>query len=256
MGVDDRAPDAAEADEALLQARIANLGQEPSDAARARIMAAVRQAPMTPVNAPRRLGLRMRWRLALLGVGAAGLLATGGAGAMAASASALPRSPAYALRLLSEGLRVALADPHQQSRLHLQFAAAKVRQAREELGRGDVSGAATLLDDCSKDLEAARAEVNALPGSAEAADLAAEQVKVSADAEIERVKVEVIRAAEAVPTPEPKATPEASAAATAAPTAPPRETPEPSAAPSPAPTEPAGPPESTPPPTPEPAPTP
>src|ERR1700682_4206857 len=179
MGVDDDlTPAQPTPDELRVGALITNLAQDPSDEARARIMAAVRSAPM-PATAPRRrVAMGSRWRMALVGFGATGLLFSASAGALAASSDALPRSPAYGLRRFEENLRVAVADSHQQPRLHLQFASERLRQAKAQLRRGDVSDAARLLSDSKHDLEDAQTELQNIHDPSEVLDLASEKARL------------------------------------------------------------------------------
>jgi hypothetical protein len=191
MGVeDDLTPAEPTPEELYLGERIANLAQHPSDEARARIMAAVRSTAM-PATAPRRRSaVRRRWRLALAGFGAACLFLSISAGALAASSDALPNSPAYELRRFEENLRVAVADPREQARLRLQFAAERVRQAKAEIRRGNVSVATKLLSDSRHDLEEAQIELHDIHDQSKASDLAREHDRVQSDAASEQNQLE------------------------------------------------------------------
>jgi hypothetical protein len=179
-------------DELALAPRIAMLAQDPSGAARARIMAAVRSAPMPATASPRRAAAGGRWRLALVGFGTAGLLVVASVGALAASSDALPNSPAYKLRLFEESLRVAVADPRQQSRLHLQFAAEKVRQAKEQIRLGDATVAAELLSDTRHDLSQAETELQATNDAAEELNLEVEHDSLQSETVIAQAEVNTI----------------------------------------------------------------
>jgi gas vesicle protein len=179
-------------EELHLGARIANLAQDPSAEARARIMAAVRSTPLPATPPRRRIGMGHRWRTALVGFGASGLLFGATAGALAASSDALPSSPAYGLRRVEENLRVAVANQREQPRLRLQFAAEKLGQAKAQARRGDVSDAAKLLSDCKNDLEQARAELQEVSNPSEVQHLSAEQTRLQTDAVVEQHQVETI----------------------------------------------------------------
>jgi hypothetical protein len=193
MGVEDDLVPAQPSDEELrIGARIAGLAQDPSDEARARIMAAVRSTPMPAAGSRRRVAMRRQWRVALAGFGATALLLGASAGALAASSDALPSSPAYGLRRFQENLRVAVADQHQQPRLRLQFAAEKLRQAKVEASHGDVSDAAKLLSDCQHDLEDAQAELHDINDPSEVQNLSTEKAQLQADAANQQGQVETI----------------------------------------------------------------
>ena len=193
MGVENEpmSPEATPED-LRLGARIANIAQDPSAEAQARIMAAVRTAPM-PGRAPRgRIAMGHRLRTALVGLGASGLLFGATAGALAASSDALPSSPAYGLRHIEENLRVAVADQREQPRLRLRFAAEKLSQAREQARRGDVSDAARLLSDAKHDLEQAQAELHDVNNPSDVQSLSAERTRLQTDAAVEQHQVETI----------------------------------------------------------------
>jgi hypothetical protein len=179
-------------DEMALGARIAELAQDPSDGARARIMAAVRNAPTPATATRRRIAGGSRWRPVLVGFGTAALLLFASVGALAASSDALPNSPAYKLRLFEENVRVAVADPREKPRLHLQFAAERVRQAKEQIRRGGARVAAELLSDCKHDLAEAEAELLATDDPAEERALEEEHDRVESDAVIQQAQVETI----------------------------------------------------------------
>jgi hypothetical protein len=194
-------------DELALAPGIAMLAQDPSEAARARIMAAVRSAPMPATASPRRTAAGGRWRLALVGFGAAGLLVVASVGALAASSDALPNSPAYRLRLFEENLRVAVADPRQQSRLHLQFAAEKVRQAKEQIRLGDATVAAELLSDTRHDLSQAETELRASNDAAEELNLEVEHDSLQSETVIAQAEVNIIVNSGGAGSPAPNPTP-------------------------------------------------
>jgi hypothetical protein len=183
MGVDDDLESTQPTpDDVRLGARIANLAEEPSAAARARIMAAVRGAPM-PASAPRRrVALGRRWRLALVGFGTTGILVAASAGALAASSDALPNSPTYELRHVEENLRVAVASQREQPRLRLQFAAEKLRQAKAQIRNGDAGNAARLVSDSRHDLQDAEAELKDLHDPAESQAIVSAEALLQADA--------------------------------------------------------------------------
>jgi hypothetical protein len=226
---DDQLPTDATPADLRLASRIAGLAQDPSDEARARIMAAVRSAPM-PVAASGRRFAAGRWRPVLAGLGATGVLLFASAGALAASSDALPNSPAYGLRRFEENLRVAVADPPGQLRLHLQFAADKVRQAKEQVTKGDAGVAAELLSDCRHDLHEARVELQAIHDPTESPELATEQDRVQSDASVEQTQVDaIVNGGEgASPSSEPSPTPSDESVPTSDATASPLDQPTPS----------------------------
>lgn len=144
MDVDDLIP----AERRLAEA-LGRLAVTPSPEARARLLAAVRQAPHPPAIGRRRPAWLGGWRRVVIGA-AAGLVLVGtaGAGAMALSAHALPGSPAYALRLAGEHLRLWLATPGERERLRLDFAREHLSEARQADG-GNRAAAQTLLHDAA-----------------------------------------------------------------------------------------------------------
>jgi hypothetical protein len=193
VGLEDEVGTAPPTPEDLaLGARITHLAQDPSDDARARIMAAVRSAPMPATAARGRVAMGSRWRLGLVGLGATGLLLVASAGALAASSDALPSSPAYGLRRFQENLRVAVASQRQQPRLRLEFAEEKLNQAKALVVQGDVSDATRLLEDSQHDLQDANAELQDLHDPAEALGLANEEAKVQADVANQQGQVDTI----------------------------------------------------------------
>jgi gas vesicle protein len=193
MGVENEPVPAQPTPEELrLRARIAIMAQDPGAEARARIMAAVRTAPMPGTAPSRRIAMGHRLRMALVGFGASGLLFGATAGALAASSGALPSSPAYGLRHIEENLRVAVADQREKPRLRLRFAAEKLSQAREQARRGDVSDAARLLSDAKLDLEQAQAELHDVNNPSEVQSLSAERTRLQTDAAVEQHQVETI----------------------------------------------------------------
>ncbi len=193
MGVDNDQTNSEPTDEELaLGTRIAQLARDPSGEARARIMAAVRNAPALATPSRQPIFAGGRWRFVLVGLATAGLLLAASAGALAASSDALPRSPAYRLRLIEENLRVAVADPREQPRLQLQFAAERARQAQEQIRLGDAGVAAELLSDCRRELSDAQLEAQATHDPAEELDLQAEHDSLQSEAMVEQAQVDAI----------------------------------------------------------------
>ncbi len=131
----------------------------PSPEATARIMAAVRAAP-GPAVAPG----RWRWRKrALAATGGLALVAGSGVTALAASAHALPGSPAYTMRNLGERLRLDLAGSADRERLRISFARDRLQQAAAAGSHGDSPVAAELLADSRSYLRSAIAGLRDLP---------------------------------------------------------------------------------------------
>lgn len=138
---------------------LTRLVEGPSPEATARIMAAVRAAPGPAVTSG-----RWRWRKrALAAAGGLALLGGSGVTALAASAHALPGSPAYTLRNLGEHLRLDLAGAADRERLRISFARDRLQQAAAAGAHGDSRVAAELLDDSRSYLRSAIADLPDLP---------------------------------------------------------------------------------------------
>jgi hypothetical protein len=140
---------------------LAHVVEGPSPEARARIMAAVRAAP-GPVA---RSG-RWRWRRrALAAAGGLALVAGTGVTALAASAHAVPGSPAYTLRNIGERLRLSIAGTAAREELRISFARDRIQQAAAAGSHGDKRVAAELLDDSRSYLHSAMADLAELPAA-------------------------------------------------------------------------------------------
>jgi hypothetical protein len=138
---------------------LAHVVEGPSTEARARIMAAVRAAP-GPVARSR----RWRWRRrALAAAGGLALVAGTGVTALAASAHAVPGSPAYTLRNIGERLRLSIAGTASREELRISFARDRLQQAAAAGSHGDKRVAAELLDDSRSYLQSAKSDLSALP---------------------------------------------------------------------------------------------
>ena len=145
--------------ERQLAAELSALGVNPSPQKSAAIMAAVRRSQDVRPTVVR------RWRLALVAFGAAALLALSSVGAVAASNDALPSSPTYSLRFAGEQVRLALASPAAREQLRIDFANARVNQARAILSQGGHSDAQSLLRDSRGYLAQARKDLGSLPAN-------------------------------------------------------------------------------------------
>jgi hypothetical protein len=143
--------------ERQLGGELAGLGVKPSPEKRAAIMAAVRSSQEVRPSAVR------RWRLALVGFGAAALLALSSVGAVAASTDALPSSPTYSLRFVGEQARLALASPAGREQLRIDFANARINQARVILRQGSLADAKSLLRDSRGYLAQTKKDLASLP---------------------------------------------------------------------------------------------
>jgi hypothetical protein len=120
-------------------------------------MAAVRRSQDVRPSAVR------PWRPALIVFGAAALLALSSVGALAASTDALPSSPTYSLRFAGEQARLALASPAGRERLRIDFANARINQARAILKQGGLADAKSLLRDSRGYLEQTKKELAGVP---------------------------------------------------------------------------------------------
>lgn len=145
--------------EQRLAGELAALGVNPSPEKSAAIMAAVRRSQDV------RPTLVRRWRLALVAFGAAALLALSSVGAVAASNEALPSSPTYSLRFAGEQARLALASPAGREQLRIDFANARVNQARAILRQGARTDARSLLRDSRGYLAQAKKDLGSLPAN-------------------------------------------------------------------------------------------
>jgi hypothetical protein len=103
------------------------------------------------------------WRLALVGLGATALLALSSVGAVAASVDAVPSSPTYTLRNVGEQARLALASPLGRETLRIDFANARINQARAILKQGRLADARALLHDSGAYLAQAKKDLGSLP---------------------------------------------------------------------------------------------
>lgn len=135
------------------------LGVNPSAETSAAIMAAVRRSQNV------RPALVRRWRLALVAFGAAALLALSSVGAVAASNDALPSSPTYSLRFAGEQARLALSSPAGREQLRIDFANARVNQARAVLRQGARTDAQSLLRDSRGYLAQAKKDLGSVPAN-------------------------------------------------------------------------------------------
>jgi len=151
--------DGLSAPERTLVGELAELGVTPSPDKRAAIMAAVRRSQSARPSAV------VRWRPALVGLGAAALLAAGSVGAVAASSDALPSSPTYSLRNFGEQARLALASPLGRENLRIDFANARIDQARAILRQGRLADAKALLRDSGAYLAQAKKDLGSLPAN-------------------------------------------------------------------------------------------
>jgi len=148
-----------DAEDIALAERLAGLRETPTPQARARIMSAVRSAA-TPATLPRR---RAGWRgrLVATAVAMSAALIGGTVAAFAASANALPDSPAYAVRVAGENVRLALADVHTKEHLRGEFAKARLRQFGQ-LHPGEQQAGQTLLRDARRYVDQAENDINKL----------------------------------------------------------------------------------------------
>jgi hypothetical protein len=142
-----------------LAGELAALGVNPSPEKVAAIMAMVRRSQDARPSVVR------RWRLALVGFGAAALLALSSMGAVAASTDALPSSPTYSLRFVGEQARLALASPTGREQLRIDFANARVNQARAILKQGGLADAKSLLRDSRGYLAQTKKDLAGLPAN-------------------------------------------------------------------------------------------
>jgi hypothetical protein len=140
---------------------LAHVVEGPSAEACARIMAAVRAAP-----GPAARSGRWRWRRrALAAAGGLALVAGTGVTALAASAHAVPGSPAYTLRNIGERLRLSIAGTAAREELRISFARDRIQQAAAAGSHGDRRVAAELLDDSRSYLHSAKADLAELPAA-------------------------------------------------------------------------------------------
>jgi hypothetical protein len=151
--------DGMSATERALAGELAGLGVDPSPEKRASIMAAVRRSQIARPSVIR------RWRFALVGSGAAALLALSSVGAVAASNDALPSSPTYSLRLAGEQFRIALASPTGRQQLRIDFANARTNQALAMLKQGGRTDASNLLRDSRGYLAQTKKDLGKLPAN-------------------------------------------------------------------------------------------
>jgi hypothetical protein len=142
-----------------LAGELAQLGVNPSPEKHAAIMAAVRRSQ--PVRSPAIGG----WRLPLVALGAAALLVLSSVGGIAASNDALPSSPTYSVRVGTEQVRLALASPTGKEQLRIDFANARISQAKAILRQGDRADAKGLLRDSRGYLAKAKSELGGLPAN-------------------------------------------------------------------------------------------
>ena len=147
------------ATEKRLAGELAALGVNPGPEKHAAIMAAVRRSQQAPPSAI------VRWRLGLVGLGAAALLALSSVGAVAASRDAVPSSPTYSLRFAGEQARLALASPVGREQLRIDFANARTNQARAILKQGGRADAKGLLRDSRGYLNQAKQDLGSLPAN-------------------------------------------------------------------------------------------
>ena len=145
------------ASERQLVAELSDLGVSPRPEQHAAIMAAVRRSQDVR---PSVIG---RWRLALVGLGAAAILIASSVGAVAASNDALPSSPTYSVRVAVEQVRLTLASPAGREQLRIAFANARIDQARAILRQGDRSNAEGLLHDSRGYLDQTKKDLGNLP---------------------------------------------------------------------------------------------
>ena len=140
-----------------LAGELAALGVNPSPEKVTAIMAMVRRSQDARPSVVR------RWRLALVAFGAAALLALSSVGAVAASNDALPSSPTYSLRFAGEQARLALASPAGREQLRIDFANARINQARAILKQGGRTDAKSLLRDSRGYLAQTKKDLASLP---------------------------------------------------------------------------------------------
>jgi hypothetical protein len=143
--------------EQRLAGELSELGVNPSPEQRTAIMAAVRRSQDV------RPAVIRRWRMALVGLGAAAILLASSVGAVAASNDALPSSPTYSVRGAVEEVRLALASPTGREQLRIAFANARIDQARAVLREGDRANARGLLHDSRDYLDQTKKDLSNLP---------------------------------------------------------------------------------------------
>ena len=141
-----------------LARRLSGLGADLSPAASDSIMRAVRTARRAPVTG---LRFQLRWRLPVALAAAALLVVTGTVVVLAASSEALPHSPAYTLRFVGEGVRLAVASAVGRERLRIQFARVRFQQA-DQVVHENLSDARRLVDDGGVYLNQTRRELPSL----------------------------------------------------------------------------------------------
>lgn len=144
-----------------LAARLFGLRRNPSTEARARIIAAVRSAAGPAITVPHRPAWRRR--TATMAMGVTAVLAGSSVAAFAATADATPGSPAYAVRVAGEDLRLAVADPRGKEYLRSQFAQGRLRQFGRP-GAGGHEAGLTLLRDAKTYLEQAAKGIKTVSG--------------------------------------------------------------------------------------------
>ena len=145
--------------EQKLASELGHLAADLDSSTRKAIMRAVMAATLTEA-APRRLGWRGRFLAPV--AGALVLLIAGTVGAFAASSNALPKTPAYQIRLAGEEIRLTLADPKGRQQLRIGFARDRFRQA-QQIAHSDRADAQLLIDGGGGYLAQTRRDLGSLP---------------------------------------------------------------------------------------------
>ena len=156
-------------DLARVASGLSGLAVDPSADSRRRILVAVHAARISSEPALRS-GTARAWANRPLRLGGIAVLMSfatiaTGAGAVAASAKALPGSPAHGLRLAGEDLSLALAPSSGKARLHERFVRDRLAQAAEAMRRGEKIVAAELLSESRRYLKDFNQEIGQLPES-------------------------------------------------------------------------------------------
>ena len=145
--------------ERKLASELGHLATDPDASTRISIMRAVMGATRAE-SAPRQLG--WRWRFLAAAAAAVVLLSAGTVGAFAASSNALPKTPAYQIRLAGEEIRLTLADQRNREQLRIGFARDRFRQA-QQIAHSDRADAQLLVDDGRGYLIQTRKDLGSVP---------------------------------------------------------------------------------------------
>lgn len=145
--------------EQKLASQLEHLATEPDSSTRKAIMRAVMSLTLAGA-APRRLGWRGRFLAPV--AGALVLMIAGTVGAFAASSDALPKTPAYQVRLAGEEIRLAFADLKGREQLRIGFARDRFRQA-QQIAHSDRADAQLLIDGGGGYLTLTRKDLGSLP---------------------------------------------------------------------------------------------